>query len=144
MKTRTVSSTLFALLSATALFASVSFSQLALADDSTKIMPVSTGDLPTTEKEFVETINKFDKKQIVEKLGEPSNAEDVKIKGSDKVVASIWHYHYLNTSPDGEYYQTTELDFIDDKVVVVVFLNNDGTDVEAGQKYDVPDAKANM
>ena len=102
-------------------------------------------DLPTAEKEFVEAINKFDKKQIVEKLGEPSNAEDVKLKGSDKVVASIWHYHYLNTAPDGSYYQTTELDFIEDKVAVVVFLNNDGEDgAEGGQKYDLPTAMPNM
>ena len=140
MKTKAISSYLTALL----LASTFGFSQLALADDPTKIMPVSAGDLPTSEKEFVATIHQFDKKQIIEKLGDPSDADDVKIKGSDKVVASIWHYHYLNTSPDGEYYQTTELDFIDDKVVVVVFLNNDGTDVEAGQKYDVPDAKANM
>lgn len=140
MKAKVISNYLSALL----LVSTVCLSQLTLADDATQVMPVSTGDLPTTEKEFVATIHQFDKKQIIEKLGEPSDADDVKIKGSDKVVASIWHYHYLNTGADGEYYQTTELDFIDDKVVVVVFLNNDGTDVDAGQKYDVPDAKANM
>ena len=99
----------------------------------------TTNSIPTTEKEFVAAINQYDKKQIIEKLGEPSKAEDVRLKGSDKVVASIWHYHYLNTAPDGTYYQTTELDFIEDKVVVVVFLNNDGSEgAEGGQKYDMP------
>ena len=98
-----------------------------------------SNNIPTTEKEFVAAINQYDKKQIIEKLGEPSKAEDVRIKGSDKVVASIWHYHFLNTAPDGSYYQTTELDFIEDKVVVVVFLNNDGSEgAEGGQKYDMP------
>ena len=107
--------------------------------------PSLVSDLPTTEKEFVSAINKFNKKNIVEKLGEPSDAEDVKLKGSDKVVASIWHYHYLNTAPDGSYYQTTELDFIDDKVVVVVFLNNDGTEgVDSGQKYELPNTAPNL
>lgn len=116
-----------------------------LADEPSVKTPSVTNDLPTNEKEFVEAINKFDKKQIVEKLGEPSKADDVKLKGTDKVVASIWHYHYLNTAADGSYYQTTELDFIDDKVMVVVFLNNDGEDgAEGGQKHDVPAATPDL
>lgn len=100
-----------------------------------------SSDLPTNEKEFVDAVNKFNKKQIVEKLGEPSNVEDLKLKGSDKVVASIWHYHNLNTAADGSYYQTTELDFIEDNVAVVVFLNNDGEEgASGGQKYELPGA----
>ena len=63
-------------------------------------------------------------------LGEPSKIEDLKAN-DDKVVASIWQYHYLNTDENGEYYQTTELDFLDDKVVTVVFMNNDGSEVPA-------------
>ncbi|MGQ0442972.1 MAG: hypothetical protein ACT4OH_05930 [Methylophilaceae bacterium] len=95
--------------------------------------------LPTEEKAFVEAINKFDKKTIVELLGEPAKADDVRLKGSDKIVASIWHYHHINTAEDGTYYQTTELDFIDDKVVQVVFLNNDGSETAAqNQTYQVP------
>jgi len=102
-------------------------------------------ELPTEEKAFVDAVGKLNKAKIVELLGEPAKAEDVKLKDSGRVVASIWHYHYINTSADGEYYQTTELDFIDDKVNVVVFLNNDGSDqVPAGQKYDVPDVKPEM
>lgn len=84
--------------------------------------------LPTEEKAFVKAIEQFDKKSIVAKLGEPAKAEDVKIRGSNRIVASIWHYHNINTDESGQYYETTELDFIDDKVVQVVFLNNDGSE----------------
>lgn len=102
-------------------------------------------ELPTEEKAFVDAVGKLNKAKIVELLGEPAKAEDVKLKDSGRVVASIWHYHYINTAADGEYYQTTELDFIDDKVNVVVFLNNDGIDqAPAGQKYEVPEVKPEM
>jgi hypothetical protein len=48
-------------------------------------------------------------------------------------------YHYINTAADGTYYETTELDFIDDKVVMVAFLNNDGAECpDQGQQYEVP------
>ncbi len=122
------------------LSALASMTNFAFADESAATTPVTVGnDLPTNEKEFVDAINKFNKKQIIEKLGDPSNAEDLKLKGTDKVVASIWHYHNLNTAADGSYYQTTELDFIEDNVAVVVFLNNDGEEgTEGGQKYELP------
>ena len=113
---------------------------LTFADESRQTKPVDVAtDLPTNEKEFVDAVNKYNKKQIVEKLGEPSNIEDLKLKDSDKVVASIWHYHNINTAADGSYYKTTELDFIEDNVAVVVFLNNDGEEgAEGGQKYELP------
>ena len=103
-------------------------------------------ELPTDEKAFVEAVGKLNKAKIVELLGEPAKADDVKLKDSGRVVASIWHYHYINTSAEnGEYYQTTELDFIDDKVNVVVFLNNDGAELQSqGQKYEVPSGKPEM
>lgn len=96
--------------------------------------------LPTKEKEFVDAIELLDKKSIVAQLGEPAKADDVKIKGSSRIVASIWHYHNINTDENGVYYQTTELDFIDDKVVQVVFLNNDGSEVSADpdHTYELP------
>jgi hypothetical protein len=96
-------------------------------------------ELPTEEHAFVDTIGKLDKAKIIALLGEPSRADDVKLKDSGRVVASIWHYHFINTDVNGTYYETTELDFIDDKVNVVVFLNNDGSDQSTGQTYDVPD-----
>ncbi len=102
-------------------------------------------EIPTTEKEFVAAINNYSKEQIIAQLGEPARAEDVKLKDSGKVVASIWYYHNINTAEDGTYFPTTELDFIDGKVVQVVYMNNDGTEgPETGQTYDVPGGKPDM
>ena len=103
--------------------------------DEAQTMPLKNEtaiDIPTEEKAFVKVINQFDKEKIVQLLGEPAMADDVKLKGSGKVVASIWHYHNINTAEDGSYYPTTELDFVDGKVVQVVFLNNDGTEKNDG------------
>ena len=81
-------------------------------------------EIPTSEKEFVETIKTVDKAQILAELGEPALRDDV--KGPDgEVIASVWHYSYLNTDENGAYYKTTELDFVRDKVVMVVFMNHD-------------------
>ncbi len=102
------------------------------------------GKIPTEEKAFVDAINKLDKAKIVAQFGEPAKAEDVKVKGSGKIVASIWHYHNLNTAEDGSFYPTTELDFIDDKVVQVVFLNNDGSEANDGKTYELPQTEPNM
>lgn len=111
--------------------AQVAFIQVATATETTLI--------PTQEKEFVDAINGLNKAKIVAQFGEPAKADDVRIKGSNKVVASIWQYHLINTAADGTYYETTELDFIDDKVVTVVFLNNDGSEkTDGAQTYQVP------
>ncbi|MCX7186675.1 MAG: hypothetical protein NTW57_05405 [Methylophilales bacterium] len=121
-----------------ALLGQFSFSNWAFADAPSK----EATEIPTVEKEFIDAINGFDKAQIIAQFGEPAKADDVKIKGTGKIVASIWQYHFINTSPDGSYYETTELDFIDDKVVTVVFLNNDGSDIDnSAEKFEVPTAK---
>ncbi len=109
--------------------------QSAFAED----VPSSAAEIPIVEQDFVKTINKFSKAQIIDQFGEPAKADDVKIKDSGKVVASIWQYHYINTSAEGEYYETTELDFIDGKVVMVAFMNNDGAEgTESGKQYEPP------
>ncbi len=116
-------------------------SGLAMADDT----PSKQTEIPTLEKDFVNAINGFDKATIIAQFGEPAKADDVKVKGTSKVVASIWQYHFINTNVDGVYYETTELDFIDDKVVTVVFLNNDGAEgASDGQKYEMPAGKADL
>ena len=121
-----------------ALLVQFSFSNWAFADAASK----EVAEIPTVEKDFIDAINGFDKAQIIAQFGEPAKADDVKIKGTGKIVASIWQYHFINTSPDGSYYETTELDFIDDKVVTVVFLNNDGSDIDnSAEKFEVPTAK---
>ncbi len=96
--------------------------------------------LPLEEKAFVLAIEKLDKQAIIKELGKPAKADDVRVKGSDRVVASIWHYHHINIDENGEHYETTELDFVDNNVVQVVFLNNDGSEEEAqdkGQSYQI-------
>jgi hypothetical protein len=113
--------------------------------DKVKSQAKAERSLPTEEKAFVDAIKNYNKASIVEQLGEPAKADDVKIKGTDKIVASIWHYHYVNTDENGKYFETTELDFIDDKVVQVVFLNNDGSDEAKSENptYEFPENKAN-
>jgi len=99
--------------------------------------------LPIDERAFVKAIETLNKKEIIADLGQPAKADDVKIKGTNKVVASIWHYHNINKDENGQYFETTELDFIEDKVVQVVFLNNDGSE-EANQDiqtYEIPKNK---
>lgn len=93
--------------------------------------------LPTDEQGFVNAVGKLKRSEIVALLGEPARAEDVKLKDSGRIVASIWHYHNINKDARGEFYPTTELDIIDDEVSVVVFLNNDGSDGSSGQSYEV-------
>lgn len=125
-------------LTANTLLASISHA------DEAQTMPL-INEIPTEEKAFVDIINKFDKTKIVELLGEPAKADDVRIKGSDKVVASIWYYHNINTDANGTYYPTTELDFIDDKVVMVVFMNHDGSEgPENAQTNELPQSEQNQ
>ena len=119
------------------LLSSILLASTALADDA-KTVP-TTGNLPLEEKAFVDAINKFDKTKIIAQLGKPAKEDDVKLKDSGKIVASIWQYHNINKAADGTLYPTTELDFVDDKVVQVVFLNNDGSEsINSGQTYEVP------
>ena len=82
--------------------------------------------LPVDEKSFIEAISRFNKDEILKALGEPASKEDIKIKSSDQVIGSVWQYHHINTSENGSYYPTTELDFIDEFVETVVFKNNNG------------------
>lgn len=100
--------------------------------------------LPEDEQGFVKAVGKLNRSQLVALLGEPAHAEDVKLKDSGRVVASIWHYHNINKDAEGSYYPTTELDLIDDQVSVVVFLNNDGSDASTGQSYEVQPNPADL
>lgn len=133
-----------ALLSTQILCATASVADEAQTQPLSQDAPVSK-EIPTTEREFANAINRFTKEEIIAQLGEPAKAEDVKLKSSGKVVASIWYYHNINTAPDGSYYLTTELDFIEDKVVQVVYLNNDGTDPQETEKtYDLPEVQPDL
>ncbi len=103
--------------------------------------PSSSSNIPTVEKEFVDAMTAgVEKAKIVAQFGEPSKKDD--IEDSGKVVASIWQYHNINTTVDGKPYETTELDFVNDKVVMVVFMNHDGTDQQTSKSVPIePDAE---
>lgn len=118
------------------LFSNMFFASQSMAEE----VPAKSAVIPIAEQDFVKAIHGFDKAKIIAQFGEPAKAEDVKIKDTTKVVASIWHYHNINTAEDGSFYQTTELDFIDDKVVMVVFMNHDGSESnENVQRYELPE-----
>ena len=86
--------------------------------------------IPTVERDFVNSINKFEKSAIVEQFGEPSKRTDIKSPTTGEIIASIWQYRYITTADDsGDYYPLTELDFVGDKVVMVVFMNHDGEEL---------------
>ncbi|MDP2246696.1 MAG: hypothetical protein Q8J65_01095 [Nitrosomonadales bacterium] len=102
----------------------LAFSGAAMAGNTAETPPAS--EIPTSEREFVAVINQYDKAKIIEQFGEPAKKDDMKLASSGEVIASIWQYHFINTDPDGTYYETTELDFLGDKVVMVVFMNHDG------------------
>jgi len=94
--------------------------------------------MPTDEKEFVKVIKNFDKAKIVEQIGDPAEKDDLRNGKTGEIIASVWQYHFLNTNADGAYYETTELDFIGDKVNVVVFMNNDGADQYGDARGNLP------
>lgn len=82
--------------------------------------------LPVEEKAFVEAISHFNKNEIAQALGDPFHKEDIKMKSSEKIIASVWQYRHINTNEDGNYYPITELDFLDEFVETVVFQNSSG------------------
>ena len=101
-------------------------------------------EIPTTEKEFVEGIKTVNKEQILDQFGEPHVRDDV-VGPDGEVIASVWHYRYLNTDENGAYYKTTELDFVRDKVVMVVFMNHDIADgAELSKSQEAPNAEPGL
>lgn len=96
--------------------------------------------IPTAERDFIMSIDKFEKSVILEQLGEPSKRADFKHPETGEIVASVWHYHYINTADDsGDYYPTTELDFVGDRVVMVVFMNHEGEEIKSKPAEPQPD-----
>ncbi|MDR2219515.1 MAG: hypothetical protein LBE24_02935 [Methylobacillus sp.] len=91
----------------------IGFSASALARDE--------ADTPLTESEFIDRIPSSSKAEIIARFGEPARIIDITDDETGEVIGSIWHYHYLNISTNGDYYKTTELDFVGDHVATVVF-----------------------
>lgn len=84
----------------------------------------SPSSLPTEEKAFVKAIASYKKAEIVAQLGEPAKKQDLTSEETGEVLASIWEYNAINTDEHGQYYASTELDFVGEKVDVVVFMND--------------------
>lgn len=84
----------------------------------------SPSGLPTDEKAFVKAITNYKKAEIVAQLGEPAKKQDFTSEETGEVLASIWEYNTINTDENGKYYASTELDFVGEKVDVVVFMND--------------------
>jgi hypothetical protein len=82
--------------------------------------------IPENEKEFVTAIQSATKGEIAELLGDPAYSHDIRNTEGD-LIGAIWHYHFITTADDGQYYKTTELDFIGDKVVTIVLANDEET-----------------
>lgn len=95
-------------------------------------------EIPLSEHAFVDHIKTTGKAEIIAQLGEPARSYDVKDDETGEVMGSIWHYHYLNTAENGEYYKTTELDFVGDRVVTVVFsaMEDSGTEAPTAMEPD--------
>ena len=115
-------------------FLSALLPSLVLAEDA-----ASSKTIPVNEHEFVKAMKGLSKDKIVAQLGEPAKKEDVTNKKDGKIVASVWHYHNLNTDVLGKYYPTTELDFAGDNVEVVVFMNNDGVETPYTEPPPAPE-----
>jgi hypothetical protein len=86
--------------------------------------------LPLDELGFVDAVPSFSKEKLTELLGEPKEKIEVTDDHTGQIIGLIWHYEYLNTNEDGDYYKSTELDLIDDKVVNIIFSNADGDSME--------------
>jgi hypothetical protein len=96
----------------------------------------NSDEIPLNEHEFVERMKSTGKAEIAAKLGEPARAIDVKDDETGEIIGSIWHYQYLNTAENGDYYKTTELDFVGDQVVTVVFSAMDDTGSDTPTKLE--------
>ena len=94
-------------------------------------------EMPTDYLEFANVIGLLKPEEIIGLIGEPAKKLDLKMKSSNEVIASSWYYHNLNTDGNGNYFPTTELDFIDGYVESVVFLNDvDENSNFEGKKFD--------
>ncbi len=85
--------------------------------------------LSAEEQKFLDVVGGLSKDKVMAQLGQPARTEDL-TGPNGETVASIWQYDYLNTDEKGEYYKSTELDFVDDRVVTVVFMNTENNSMQ--------------
>lgn len=81
--------------------------------------------LPTEESAFLDVIPHVTPARVAELLGEPAQTTPVLDENSGEEIGAILHYRYINTNSAGEYYKTTELDYVGNRLMVVVFSNKE-------------------
>jgi len=81
--------------------------------------------LPTEEEAFLDVIGSVPPEKVVELLGEPDQTIILRDQTSGAEMGAIVHYGYINTNNEGEYYKTTELDYLNGRLVMIVFSNSD-------------------
>jgi hypothetical protein len=97
------------------------------------------GGLPVDETGFVDAVQNMTKDKIAELLGQPANSFEVKDKFTGESLGTVWNYKYLNTSEDGNYYKTTELDLVNDRVATIVFSDSElSPDNDPADATDAP------
>lgn len=87
----------------------------------------ASDDIALNEQGFLDAIHSLDTARLVDLVGEPAHAVEIK-NAQGETIGRIWHFQYLNTTEEGEYYKVTELDIVGDRVVQVVFSNADTFD----------------
>lgn len=87
-------------------------------------LAIARDELPLNEHGFVDAIKTMKTDKIAELLGAPQRHYELKDDHTGAVIGQVWQYEYLNTSEDGAYYPGTELDIVDDRVITVVFMND--------------------
>ncbi|MCX7628469.1 MAG: hypothetical protein N2Z69_08690 [Methylophilaceae bacterium] len=94
-----------------------------LATSSVALAEIET--IPTDETAFLETIPHVAPSKVVELLGEPEKTITIRDEDSGEEIGAIVYYRYLNTNSEGEYYKTTELDYLRGRLMMVVFSNTE-------------------
>lgn len=82
-------------------------------------------DIPTEESAFLEVIGSVHPDKRDELLGEPEETIILRNQENGEEMGAIVHYRYINTNSEGEYYKTTELDYLNGRLVMIVFSNSD-------------------
>lgn len=82
-------------------------------------------DIPSEESAFLEVIGSVHPDKRDELLGEPDETIILRNQENGEEMGVIVHYRYINTNSEGEYYKTTELDYLNGRLVMIVFSNSD-------------------
>lgn len=80
--------------------------------------------IPLDEAGFIAAIPNTSLAEVVEALGTPDRIT-AHTDSNGKVLASVLRYRNLVSNAQGDYYRCTDLEIVGDRVVNVVFTNDD-------------------